>query len=64
VAAASVAAGADGLIAEVHPNPEGAMSDGYQSLTFQQFEQTMARVHSIANAMGVQIGSLPRLAAV
>ena len=42
MAAASVAAGADGLIIEVHPDPENALSDGYQSLTFEQFQQTMA----------------------
>lgn len=64
MAAASVAAGADGLIVEVHPNPEGAMSDGHQSLTFQQFEQTMAKVRSIASVLGVQIGSQPRRAAI
>ncbi|MBC8870707.1 MAG: 3-deoxy-7-phosphoheptulonate synthase [Planctomycetes bacterium] len=60
MAAASVAAGADGLIVEVHPNPEGAFSDGYQSLTFQQFEQTMARVRKVADALGVQIASQSR----
>ncbi len=41
MAAAAVAAGADGLIVEVHPDPETALSDGYQSLNFQQFEQLM-----------------------
>ena len=41
MAAASIAAGADGLILEVHPNPEKALSDGYQSLNFKQFEETM-----------------------
>ena len=35
---AAIAAGADGLIVEVHPEPEKALSDGYQSLTFEQFE--------------------------
>ena len=37
MAAAAIAAGADGLIVEVHPDPEQALSDGYQSLNFQQF---------------------------
>ena len=39
--AASVAAGADGLIIEVHPDPENALSDGNQSLNFKQFAETM-----------------------
>ncbi len=38
---AGVAIGADGLIVEVHPNPEKAVSDGAQSLTFEQFRLTM-----------------------
>ncbi|MCP4193187.1 MAG: 3-deoxy-7-phosphoheptulonate synthase [Planctomycetaceae bacterium] len=49
---ASVAAGADGLIVEVHPDPEKALSDGYQSLTFEQFEDTMQRCRRVADAMG------------
>jgi 3-deoxy-7-phosphoheptulonate synthase len=36
-----VAIGADGLIVEVHPNPEKAVSDGAQSLTFEQFAGMM-----------------------
>lgn len=55
MAAASVAAGADGLIIEVHPDPENALSDGYQSLTFEQFEQTMALCRKVANAVGKQL---------
>lgn len=51
MAAASVAAGADGLILEVHPDPEKAMSDGYQSLSFPQFEETMKLCRRIALAM-------------
>ncbi len=49
--AAAVAAGADGLIVEVHPDPENALSDGYQSLTFEQFAQTMARCRKVAAAL-------------
>lgn len=49
--AAAVAAGADGLILEVHPDPERAMSDGYQSLNFPQFEATMNRCRKIATAV-------------
>ena len=52
MAAASVAAGADGLIIEVHPDPQRAMSDGYQSLTFEQFADTMATCRQISTAMG------------
>jgi 3-deoxy-7-phosphoheptulonate synthase len=40
----AVAAGADGLIIEVHPNPEEAWSDGAQSLTFPEFEEMMGGV--------------------
>ena len=38
---AGVVVGADGLLVEVHPNPAKAMSDGEQSLTFEQFESMM-----------------------
>ena len=50
-AAAAVAAGADGLILEVHPNPETAMSDGYQSLNFAQFQATMDKCRRVAAAV-------------
>ena len=52
---AAIAAGADGLILEVHPDPERALSDGYQSLNFKQFEQTMAKVKAVAVAVGKRI---------
>ncbi|MCS7239153.1 MAG: 3-deoxy-7-phosphoheptulonate synthase [Thermoguttaceae bacterium] len=52
MAAAAVAAGADGLIIEVHPDPEHALSDGFQSLTFQQFEELMALCRRVAEAVG------------
>jgi 3-deoxy-7-phosphoheptulonate synthase len=48
---AAIAAGADGLIIEVHPRPAEAFSDGDQSLTPGQFEQVMREVDSIAKAM-------------
>ena len=51
-AVASVAAGADGLILEVHPDPERALSDGYQSLNFAQFLETIARCRAVASALG------------
>jgi 3-deoxy-7-phosphoheptulonate synthase len=52
LSAASVAAGADGLIIEVHPDPENAMSDGYQSLDPAQFRQTMDLCRKVAEAVG------------
>lgn len=57
MAAASVAAGADGLILEVHPDPERALSDGYQSLDFAQFAAVMARCRKIATALGIKMQS-------
>ena len=55
MAAAAVAAGADGLIMEVHPDPENAMSDGYQSLTFEQFAETMVTCRKVGQALGIKI---------
>lgn len=52
VALAGVAAGADGLIIEVHPNPDAAVSDGPQSLTFSQFAELMQQVRAMAQAVG------------
>ncbi|MDP9381171.1 MAG: 3-deoxy-7-phosphoheptulonate synthase, partial [Chloroflexota bacterium] len=44
--------GADGLIVEVHPHPDHAMSDAAQQLTFAQFEGLMTGVRNVANAVG------------
>jgi 3-deoxy-7-phosphoheptulonate synthase len=52
MARASVAAGADGLIVEVHPDPEKAMSDGYQTLTLPAFRELMADCRKVAQAVG------------
>jgi 3-deoxy-7-phosphoheptulonate synthase len=52
LAFASVAAGADGLIIEVHPNPETALSDGDQSLTPSSFAALMDRLGAFAAAAG------------
>ncbi len=52
IARAGVAAGADGLIIEVHPRPEKALSDGHQSLTIEEFEVLMRQVAVIAGATG------------
>jgi len=48
---ASVAAGADGIIVEVHPDPEHALSDGYQTLNFDEFAQVMRRCRKVAQAV-------------
>jgi 3-deoxy-7-phosphoheptulonate synthase len=52
LARASVAAGADGLIVEVHPNPEKAISDGAQTLYPEQLEKLMVELRAIAPALG------------
>jgi len=52
VALAAVAAGADGLLIEVHPSPDHALKDGFQSLTFENFEKLMAMLPAIAGAVG------------
>ncbi|HZE75350.1 MAG TPA: 3-deoxy-7-phosphoheptulonate synthase [Gemmatimonadales bacterium] len=55
MARAAVAAGADGLLVEVHPNPEQALSDGAQSLYPAQFGQMMRDVRLIAEAIGRRV---------
>jgi 3-deoxy-7-phosphoheptulonate synthase len=60
MARAAVAAGADGLIIEVHPNPERALSDGAQSLYPDQFAQLMAEIRIIAPAVGRRVAD-PRV---
>jgi 3-deoxy-7-phosphoheptulonate synthase len=52
VALAAVAAGADGLIIEVHPSPDHALSDGFQSLTFDNFAALVGRASAVARAVG------------
>ena len=52
---AAVAAGADGLMVEVHPNPDHARSDGAQSLTFENFTAAMTRTARVAEAVGRQV---------
>ena len=55
LARAAVAAGADGLLIEVHPDPTNALSDGLQSLTFSDFQRLMAELRALAEAMGRSI---------
>jgi 3-deoxy-7-phosphoheptulonate synthase len=52
---AAVAAGADGLIIEVHPHPDEALSDGPQSLTPDNFKKLMAEVKKVAAAVGRRV---------
>jgi len=52
MARAAVAAGADGLLIEVHPDPDRALSDGAQSLRPEQFEELMQQLRLIASAVG------------
>jgi 3-deoxy-7-phosphoheptulonate synthase len=52
LALASVAAGADGLIIEVHPNPDQALSDGAQSLNLDNFARLMPQIAAVAQAIG------------
>ncbi len=55
MARAAVAAGADGIMIEVHPNPEQALSDGAQTLFPEQFAQLMREVRVIADVIGRRV---------
>jgi len=57
LALAAIAAGADGLMIEVHPNPDLALTDGPQSLTFENFRRFMSQVMSIAQATGRKLAT-------
>ena len=59
MARAAVAAGASGILVEVHPNPERALSDGAQSLYPAQFEQLVTELRSIASAIGRTVTPAP-----
>jgi 3-deoxy-7-phosphoheptulonate synthase len=52
MARAAVAAGADGIMVEVHPDPDNALSDGPQSLTFEEFGALMNRCRIIGTTIG------------
>lgn len=60
MALAAVAAGAHGLIVEVHPNPDTAKSDGPQSLTFENFHRLMEQLRAVARAVGRATAGTPR----
>jgi 3-deoxy-7-phosphoheptulonate synthase len=56
---AAIAAGADGILVEMHPQPDKAMSDGAQSLTPEQFVECMAQMRAVATAIGRRITAPP-----
>jgi 3-deoxy-7-phosphoheptulonate synthase len=57
LALASIAAGADGIMVEVHPDPGAALSDGDQSLTLEMFAELMRAAEPVARAVGRRLGS-------
>jgi prephenate dehydratase len=59
MALAAVAAGADGLTVEVHPDPQAALSDGPQSLYPDQFEKLMRDIEALAPVLGKEVARLP-----
>jgi len=63
MARAAVAAGANGILVEVHPNPERALSDGAQSLYPEQFAQLVGELRAIAAAIGRTLAPPPRTVA-
>jgi 3-deoxy-7-phosphoheptulonate synthase len=64
MARAAVAAGADGILIEVHPSPDRALSDGGQSLYPEQFARVIMELRAIAAAIGRQLAPLPGTAPV
>ena len=52
---AAIAAGADGILIEIHPDPSMAKSDGKQSLNFAHFEELLARLRALAPHLGVAV---------
>lgn len=55
MAQAALAAGADGLLIEVHPDPDHAASDGAQSLDFDRFEKLLTRLKALAQPLGITL---------
>jgi 3-deoxy-7-phosphoheptulonate synthase len=64
MARAAVAAGADGILVEVHPTPDRALSDGAQSLYPEQFARLVAELRLISQALGRTIAQVPGTAGV
>lgn len=63
VARAGIAAGADGLIIEVHPHPDEALSDGGQSLKPERFVELIGQIKRVAEAVGRQVAPVMHLSA-
>jgi 3-deoxy-7-phosphoheptulonate synthase len=59
LALAAVAAGADGIMVEVHPTPDLALKDGPQSLTFENFNKLMSQLEPVAAAVGRTLAGTP-----
>lgn len=59
VARAGIAAGADGLIVEVHVNPSEALSDGNQSLKPERFAELVSQIRAVAGAVGRSLAPVP-----
>jgi 3-deoxy-7-phosphoheptulonate synthase len=59
MAQAALAAGADGLLIEIHPDPDHAASDGAQSLDFERFQWLLARLLSLAEPLGKIVSHRP-----
>src|SRR5436305_5500665 len=57
---AAIAAGADGLLVEMHPNPDKALSDGGQSLHPEQLTRLVRETRAIAEAIGRSLAAPPR----
>jgi 3-deoxy-7-phosphoheptulonate synthase len=55
MARAALAAGADGLLIEIHPQPEKALSDGAQTLSFDQFDRLLDALRRLAEPLGINI---------
>ena len=59
MALAAIASGADGIIVEVHPDPEQSLSDGPQSLYPEQFEKLMRDIEALSPVLGKEVAKLP-----
>jgi 3-deoxy-7-phosphoheptulonate synthase len=64
VGLAAIAAGADGLIVEVHPDPDNALSDGPQTLYPEQFEKLMRDIEALSPVVGREVARLPHRARI
>ena len=60
MAMAAAAAGADGVIVEMHPNPERALSDGAQSLYPEQFEKMVCDLRSVTAILNKEVARIPK----